>query len=110
MHDTDILCSLYSQVDHENWCLIHKSYHNQRHSILQAWSRDRRDLLAKIEAIFSDAWEAHEQNLEKKLAMQQQEKICHELYAKVLCTVPCINCKFLYEKKINLRKDVKKQK
>lgn len=71
---------------------MHKSYQNQRHSTLQAWSRDRRDLLAKIEAIFSDAWEAHEQNLEKKLAMQQQEKICHELYAKVQCRVLFASC------------------
>ncbi|KXJ15267.1 coiled-coil domain-containing protein 148 [Exaiptasia diaphana] len=71
-------------VEHENWCLLHKSYQNQRHSVLQAWSRDRKDLLAKIEAIFSDAWDAHEEHLQKKLVKQQQEKICHELYAKVL--------------------------
>ncbi|XP_031548675.1 coiled-coil domain-containing protein 148-like [Actinia tenebrosa] len=71
-------------VEHENWLLAHKSYQSQRHSILRAWSRDREDLLLKVQATFADAWIALEEHKQKLHTRQQQQQICQELYEKVL--------------------------
>lgn len=74
----------YSQLsDHEDWWLDYKYYYEQLKAICTDWSRDKRELVRKVQIVFAEAAAAHEMEEVRLEYFNKHKQLCEVLYDKV---------------------------
>lgn len=72
-----------SLSDHEDWWMDYKYYYERLKGIYVDWARDRRELLTKVQMVFSEAAVAHELEEVRREYYHRQKMLCDVLYEKV---------------------------
>ncbi|KAK3799506.1 hypothetical protein RRG08_052691 [Elysia crispata] len=68
---------------HEDWWMDYKYYFERLKGIYADWARDRRELLTKVQMVFSEAAVAHELEEVRREYYHRQKLLCEVLYEKV---------------------------
>ncbi|GFO50389.1 coiled-coil domain-containing protein 148-like [Plakobranchus ocellatus] len=72
-----------SLSQHEDWWMDYKYYYERLKGIYADWARDRRELLTKVQMVFSEAAVAHELEEVRREYYHRQKQLCEVLYEKV---------------------------
>ncbi|GFS23730.1 coiled-coil domain-containing protein 148-like, partial [Elysia marginata] len=72
-----------SLCNHEDWWMDYKYYYERLKGIYVDWARDRRELLSKVQMVFSEAAVAQELEDVRREYYHRQKLLCEVLYEKV---------------------------
>ena len=71
------------QLEHEEWWQQWEYYKKRRRDLMRDWSRDRTELLNRVQVIFHEACFAEELFVAQQHYRDEQANICQELYDQV---------------------------